>query len=164
MRVTTGLTAQRSLTATVLALGIVFGLADASASDCPPVSREKYRVLPHESDVAFTALVYHLQQHPPEGGAPLCVSMPGYKALPTHLAKRLATPSLRLDPDPNCRFQGGRRVLGAEGVWQLKDGRYVADVRILEFDDISRSLGAFRYFVTRSAEAFSVQSEVVCQQ
>jgi hypothetical protein len=152
------------LTALVLALDIAFGLGGAAASDCPPVSREKYRVLTEESDVAFTALAYHLQKHPPEGGAPLCVTMPAYKALPSHFAKRLAIPSLRLDPDPDCRFQDGRRVLGVEGVWQPKDGAYVADVGILEFHDISRSLGSYRYTVTRTAEGFSVQSEVVCQQ
>jgi hypothetical protein len=90
--------------------------------------------------------------------------MPGYKALPERFAKRLATPSLRLDPDPNCRFQGGRLVVAAEGVWLLKDGRHVVDVRILEFDDISRSLGAFRYTVTRTAGAFAIQGELVCQR
>jgi hypothetical protein len=91
------------------------------------------------------------------------VTMPGYEPLPGPLARRLATPSLRLDPDPNCRFQGGRLVLGAEGVWLLQDGRYVADVRILEFHDISILLAEYRYIVTRTSEAFSIQSEVICQ-
>jgi hypothetical protein len=113
--------------------------------------------------VAFAALAHHLNKHPPDGDA-LCVTMPGYKPLPSHFAKRLANPSLRLDPDPNCRFEGGRLVVGAEGVWQLKDGRFVADVRILEFADISTSVGAYRYMVTRTTAAFSVESEIACQR
>jgi hypothetical protein len=162
VRVTTRRTVQPSLIALALSLGIVVPLGSAPASDCPPVSHDRYRTLPEESDVAFTALAYHLEQHPPEAG-PLCVTMPGYEALPGHLARRLATPYLQLDPDPNCRFQGGRLVLGAEGVWHLQDGHYVADVRILEFHDITILLAEYRYIVTRASEAFSVQSEIVCQ-
>ena len=114
--------------------------------------------------MAFAALEHHLDKHPPGTGDPLCVTIPGYKALPETYAKRLATPSRRLDPDPNCRFQGGRHVVAAEGVWQLKDRRYVVDLRILEFEDISRSLALFRYTVARSAAELSVQSEINCQR
>jgi hypothetical protein len=169
--VTTRLGLRRRMERCVLAVGLAFGASQAAASDCPavsrdcpPVSRQRYRVLPDESAVAFAALMHHLGKHPPQGNDALCVSMPGYKALPKAYATRIATPSRRLDPDPNCRFQGGRQVIAAEGVWQLKDGRYVVDVRILKFDDISTSLALFRYTLARTAGVLSVQREVDCQR
>lgn len=168
---TTRLGVRRWAARAVLAVGLacVAGSAGASegrvvSGDCPPVSRDRYRVLPEESEVAFAVLPYHLDKHPPQGAESLCVTMPGYKALPEVYAKQLATPSRHLDPDPNCRFQRGRHVVAAEGVWRLKDGRYIVDVRLLEFDDISRSLALSRYTVTRTASKLSIETGLECQR
>jgi hypothetical protein len=168
--VTTRLGLRGRVARSVVAVGLACDAGHAAASDrpivpvdCAPVSRERYRVLPDESAVAFAVLAHHLTKHPPQGTASVCVTMPGYKPLPEAYARRLATPSRRIDPDPNCRFQGGRQVVAAEGVWRLKDGRYVVDVRLLEFHEISRSLGLSRYTVTRTTRDLSVGAELDCQ-
>ncbi len=142
----------------------LFVLPPAIAADCkgplPPVSTSRYRSLPEEPEVAFTALTNYFTRHPPSSAEPVCVSTPGYNAPGPKLRGRLKRVSILVDPDQNCRYRESQIVHGVVGVWRTDAAHFVADVHVIEFADVSVELASYRYTVERSGDGFAVVNEL----
>lgn len=111
--------------------------------------------------VQAVALKHYLGQHPPSGGAPLCLSVSGHQA-PTK-ALRALLQGIRLNTDKNCHFREGGLVYSATRVAVDADG--VADLEIskLEFGDVSTTIERFTYRIKKSPNWQVVSAEKTVQ-
>jgi hypothetical protein len=107
--------------------------------------------------VQAVALKHYLGQHPPSGGAPLCLAVSGHQA-PTKELRALLR-GIRLDTDKNCHFREGGLVYSATRVALNPDGVAELEISKLEFGDISSPIERLTYRVKKGPNWQVVSAE-----
>jgi hypothetical protein len=134
--------------------------ATPECGDCLPAPVQRpYRREPEETAVAIAALVHHFKGHPVPAGERACVTLPGHRP-PTRKARgALAAAGVRLDPDADCRFEEGRVLWSADGVWRVTPTEFVAQVTKSEFGDVSLFLEGYEYTLRAVDGGWAINKE-----
>jgi hypothetical protein len=109
-----------------------------------PVHRA-YRQEPEEQTIALLALESYFQAHPPPAGERVCVTLPGHQPAPRMVRDRLEHIGMKVERHGDCRFEEGRTIWSAAGVWRTGPAEFVAHVIKSEFGDVSLFLEGYEY-------------------
>lgn len=113
----------------VLSLSAASAASEGRDCGCDPLPapvRRPYRHEPEEDTVAVSALRYYFKAHPPPASERACVALPGHRALSRKAREALVFPGLELEKRPDCRYEEGRILWAATGVWRTGSAEFVA--------------------------------------
>lgn len=123
----------------------------------PPVNRQ-YRTEPEEESIATAVLLRHFKDHPVLPKTPVCVTLPGHKPPTRGLRRALKEAGILVDPREDCRYEEGRVMWAAAGVWKTQPETFKAHVEKLEFGHLSLFLEGYEYTVRATGEVVSIVS------
>src|SRR6186997_1631461 len=137
---------------TISTMLIVSAAAGAAAKDDPcgcdpmpaPVHRD-YRQEPEEQAIALLTLESYFQAHPAAPTDHVCVTLPGHQPPPRAMRRRLQQVGVAVDTRSDCRFEEGRVIWAAAGVWRTGQKHFVAHVIKSEFGHVSLFLEGYAY-------------------
>jgi hypothetical protein len=109
-----------------------------------PVHRD-YRQEPEEQAIALLALESYFQAHPAAPTDQVCVTLPGHQPPPRAIRRRLQQVGVAVDTRSDCRFEEGRVIWAAAGVWRIGQKQFVAHVIKSEFGHVSLFLEGYAY-------------------
>ena len=123
-----------------------------------PVQRP-YRREPEENAIALAVLSHYFKGHPPAISERPCVTLPGHRALPREAMEHLAQAGLQLERRADCRYEEGRIIWGATGVWRTGPTEFVAHVTKAEFGHVSLFLQGYEYALEGAGGTLRVRGE-----
>jgi len=123
-----------------------------------PIHRA-YRHEPEEQAIALLALESYFRTHPPPPGERVCVTLPGHRPPPKAVRDRLTQAGVTVDKRGDCRFEEGRTIWAAAGVWRTGPTEFVAHVMKSEFGDLSLFLEGYAYTLEPAGQTWHVTRE-----
>ena len=120
-----------------------------------PLSR-LYRQEPEEERISQITLLKYFKDHPVVPKEPVCVTLPGHKPPTPGLRAALRATGMLVDPRDDCRFEEGRTLWKASGVWQVQPGVFKAHVVKAEFGHVNVFLEGYEYTVRKVDGAWAV--------
>jgi hypothetical protein len=118
-----------------------------------------YKRLPEEEAASRAALLHYFTKYPAYS-RPACVVLPGYRPADPATRAALQLAGVEVEADPSCRFQEGRHLLSAEGVWRISKHAFAVHVSESRFGDVTTFLASYELRLTRHGERWKVTSQV----
>ena len=123
-----------------------------------PVKRN-YRKEPEEKQLALDALLHHFRVRPAPASESVCVTFPGHQPPGRDARRAFLAAGVTIDRRTDCRFEEGRHIWGATGVWRTSPDTFVVHVARSEFGHLSLFLEGYEYTFRRTERRWRVTSE-----
>jgi hypothetical protein len=139
--------------------GVAAGDEPCGCDPMPAPLHRAYRHEPEEEAIALLALERYFPTHHTGSADPVCVTLPGHRPPPRLVRDRLQQVGVTVDVRGECRFEEGRTIWAAAGVWRTGSREFVAHVIKSEFAHLSLFLEGYAYTLESENGAWRVVRE-----